>query len=87
MEDNLQGAVHSNVKEAFASRDFFYIGGSYVDDGTGGHVFADQMYVEHIVPMHVSQKYPIVLIHGGGQTGSVTTPLIYHCDRQIHGQM
>ena len=76
MGDNLQGPVLSKAKEAFASRNYFYVGGSYVDDGNGGHVFTDQMYVEHLVPMKVSQKYPLLLIHGGGQTGSVITPFI-----------
>ncbi|KAK3934216.1 Alpha/beta hydrolase family-domain-containing protein [Diplogelasinospora grovesii] len=54
-------------------RDFFYTGGQYVDDGNGGHVFSDQMYVEHLHPVGsvvLKQKYPIVMMHGQAQTGT-----------------
>ena len=59
--------------EAFAARDYFYVGGQYVMDGeTGRHYLIGQMYVEHLVPSAaVQQPYPLVLIHGGGQTGTV----------------
>ncbi|KAI5459718.1 Alpha/beta hydrolase family-domain-containing protein [Mariannaea sp. PMI_226] len=52
-------------------RTFFYVGGSYVDDGAGGHIFRDQMYVEKLVPAYgATQAVPIVLIHGQAQTGT-----------------
>ncbi|KAF6830390.1 hypothetical protein CMUS01_07754 [Colletotrichum musicola] len=52
-------------------RSYFYIGGGYVDDGSGGKIFRDQMYVEKLLPVGgVSQETPIVLIHGQAQTGS-----------------
>lgn len=54
-------------------RSYFYVGGQYVDDGNGGHVFRDQMYVEHLMPVGgATQDAPIVLIHGQAQTGSVS---------------
>ncbi|KAL1798982.1 hypothetical protein ACET3X_003019 [Alternaria dauci] len=55
-----------------AVRTYFYIGGGYVDDGKGGHIFKDQMYVEKLSPVSTAQdvKSPIVLIHGQGQTGT-----------------
>ena len=31
-------------------RNYFYAGGRYVSDGSGGHVFQDQMYVESLTP-------------------------------------
>lgn len=56
-------------------RSYFYVGGSYVDDGAGGHFFQDQMYVEKLGPVDgPSQPTPIVLIHGQGQTGTVRSP-------------
>lgn len=59
-------------------RSYFYVGGGYVDDGSGGHIFRDQMYVEKLLPVHgVSQETPIVLIHGQGQTGSVSALQIF----------
>ncbi|KAM5343473.1 hypothetical protein ACJ41O_012010 [Fusarium nematophilum] len=52
-------------------RSYFTVGGGYVDDGAGGHIFRDQMYVEKLVPSGgVRQRTPIVLIHGQAQTGS-----------------
>lgn len=48
-------------------RDYFYVGGKYVDDGSGGHIFRDQMYVERLQPAGgTRQKTPIVMIHGQG---------------------
>ena len=47
---------------------FFYAGGEYVefrDDVTMGGA----MYVEVMVPHEIQQDYPIVFLHGAGQTG------------------
>ena len=56
------------------TRKYFYVGGHYVNDTSGGHVMRDQMYVEQLTPaMGPSQPYPIVFIHGFGQTGTVQT--------------
>lgn len=58
--------------EAAAIRTYFYIGGGYSDDGNGGHIFKDQMYVEKLSPPSTrhNKYHPIVLIHGQGQTGT-----------------
>ena len=55
-------------------RDFFYIGGVYVSDGAGGHIYRDQMYVERLQPTRhsSSSKPPIVIFHGQAQTGTVS---------------
>ncbi|EJD55232.1 alpha/beta-hydrolase [Auricularia subglabra TFB-10046 SS5] len=51
------------------TREYFYIGGRYVDQADGA--FADgQMYVEHLRPARVMHALPLVLIHGLGQTGT-----------------
>lgn len=60
--------------ETPVSREYFYAGGRYVDDGsgTGQHVFQDQMYVERLSPTVDSPRpYPLVFIHGQGQSGTV----------------
>lgn len=58
--------------EVAAIRTYFYVGGGYSDDGSGGHIFKDQMYVEKLSPVSSrrSKPTPIVLIHGQGQTGT-----------------
>lgn len=57
-------------------RSYFYVGGGYVDDGAGGGIFRNQMYVEKLVPVGgAKQRTPIVFIHGQAQTGSVSSPV------------
>jgi hypothetical protein len=58
-------------------RSYFYVSGDYVDNGSGKneHIFQNQMYVEKLLPVGgATQKYPIILIHGQGQTGTVGKP-------------
>ena len=47
----------------------FYAGGRYDKDHPDQH-FVGQMYVEYQLPAQQQQPFPIVLIHGGGQTGA-----------------
>ena len=62
----------SAQEEAPMVRSYLMVGGNYDDDGAGGHILRDQMYVEHLTPAHgIRQPHPIVMIHGGSQTGSV----------------
>lgn len=42
---------HHVVAETATIRTFFYVGGGYSDDGNGGHIFKDQMYVEKLAPI------------------------------------
>lgn len=60
-------------------RDYFMAGGSYTDDGTGNgtHAFQGQMYVERLRPLAgANHSYPLVFIHGAGQTGTVSHTMI-----------
>jgi hypothetical protein len=53
-------------------RNYFYVGGKYVSDGSGGHAFQDQMYVERLTPLGGPRNQrPLVFIPGAGQTGTV----------------
>jgi pimeloyl-ACP methyl ester carboxylesterase len=45
----------------------FYVGGHYVH-GDKGDTMIGQMYVREFVPLHATHRFPIVMIHGGGQT-------------------
>ena len=47
----------------------FYAGGRYDKDHPEQH-FVGQMYVEYQIPAEQRHPFPIVLIHGGGQTGA-----------------
>jgi pimeloyl-ACP methyl ester carboxylesterase len=51
---------------AIADQGCFYVGGSYADDsGT----MSGQMFVQYQVPAERNHPYPLVMVHGGGQTG------------------
>lgn len=61
----------ANAAEALHRREYFYIGGEYIESG-GQHLFQNQMYVEKLTPQRVTQPYPIVFAHGGAQSGTVS---------------
>jgi pimeloyl-ACP methyl ester carboxylesterase len=48
---------------------YFFVGGSYADT-KAGPMMARQMYVRYQFPAKVTQRYPIVMIHGAAQTGT-----------------
>jgi pimeloyl-ACP methyl ester carboxylesterase len=51
---------------AIADQGCFYVGGTYSDDsGT----MSGQMFVQYQVPAGLGHPYPLVMLHGGGQTG------------------
>ncbi len=54
---------------ALAGEGNFYVGGHYADDH-GDRIMVGQMYVQYQIPAKQTHKYPLVLIHGGGQTGA-----------------
>ena len=61
--------------EAPAHRSYFYVGGEYRPSGQdeSQHVMTGQMYVEQLRPINgVKHPWPLVFIHGAGQTGSVS---------------
>jgi pimeloyl-ACP methyl ester carboxylesterase len=53
----------------------FYVGGKYVESN-GDMPMVGQAFVEFQIPQRQTQPYPIVMVHGGGQTGSgwISTP-------------
>jgi pimeloyl-ACP methyl ester carboxylesterase len=52
-----------------ATQGYFFVGSQYYT-ASDGQFMKDQMYVEYQIPKHVTHPYPIVLIHGGGLTGT-----------------
>ncbi|KAI4169947.1 MAG: hypothetical protein LQ343_005329 [Gyalolechia ehrenbergii] len=63
----------SALVESPSHRSYIYVGGQYIDNGDSDdqHVMTGQMYVEKLVPVDgVRHPWPLVLIHGAGQTGT-----------------
>ena len=47
----------------------FYIGGKYVEVN-GDRPMVGQAYVQFQIPQKQTRPFPIVMVHGGSQTGS-----------------
>jgi len=56
-------------QSAVAQRGYFYVGGKYVGEPSN-EIMQGQAYVEVLAPKDVRRPYPLVLIHGGGQTAT-----------------
>jgi pimeloyl-ACP methyl ester carboxylesterase len=54
---------------SIAAQGYFFVGGTYVD-APKGRTMTGQMYVEYQIPAEITAPCPIVMIHGGGQTGT-----------------
>jgi pimeloyl-ACP methyl ester carboxylesterase len=54
---------------ALARASYFFVGGK-IDTSAEGSPMLGQMYVEYMIPARRSQPYPIVMVHGGDQTGT-----------------
>jgi pimeloyl-ACP methyl ester carboxylesterase len=54
---------------SLAQASYFFVGGK-IDTSAEGNPMLGQMYVEYMIPARGSQPYPIVMVHGGGQTGT-----------------
>jgi pimeloyl-ACP methyl ester carboxylesterase len=52
-----------------AKQGYFFVGGR-IERAIEGAPMVGQMYVEFQIPQKLEHPYPIVMIHGGGQTGT-----------------
>jgi pimeloyl-ACP methyl ester carboxylesterase len=66
---NVNLAAGRPLPLALSKSGVFYAGGHYDKDHPDQH-FVGQMYVEYQIPAVRRHFYPIVLVHGGGQTGA-----------------
>ena len=51
------------------SASYFYVGGKIDTKGKGSPIVG-HMYVEYMIPQQLRSPYPIVMVHGGNQTGT-----------------
>jgi pimeloyl-ACP methyl ester carboxylesterase len=52
-----------------AKQGYFFVAGKY-SSGKDGQVMSGQMYVQFQIPQHKRHRYPVIMWHGGGQTGT-----------------
>jgi pimeloyl-ACP methyl ester carboxylesterase len=63
------GSIPTFATADIARTGFFYVGGHYVG-AAGKEVMDGAEYVEVMVPKKIRRPYPIVFLHGAGQTGT-----------------
>src|ERR1700716_2896762 len=54
---------------ALAKASYFFVGGK-IDTSVEGSPMVGHMYVEYMLPARRRHPYPIVMVHGGSQTGT-----------------
>src|SRR5580700_5915773 len=66
---SFSGAHAENGPLVIAKQGWFFVGGS-IDKMLEGSPMVGHMYVEFQIPEKLAQPYPVVMIHGGSQTGT-----------------
>src|SRR5947208_1139916 len=54
---------------SIAQQGYFFVGGKY-STANDRQVMTDQLYVEFLIPGKQTHPWPIVMVHGLGQTGT-----------------
>lgn len=57
-------------KLTLAEQGYFFAGGKYVKNKAGQQIRVNQMFVQYQIPADRKHPYPVVMWHGGGQTGT-----------------
>jgi pimeloyl-ACP methyl ester carboxylesterase len=55
---------------SIAEQGYFFAGGQYVKNKAGQQIRVGQMFVQFQIPANRTQPHPVVMWHGGGQTGT-----------------
>jgi pimeloyl-ACP methyl ester carboxylesterase len=66
---SMAGARAQTEPLVIAKQGWFFVGGA-IDTSREGSPTVGHMYVEFQVPQKVAHPYPVVMIHGGSQTGT-----------------
>lgn len=62
-------AVKLSGPVSIAKQGYFFVNGQYATS-KDGQIMVGQMFVQYQIPQVRKQKYPIIMWHGGGQTGT-----------------
>lgn len=61
---------HNERAVSLSEQGYFFVGGRYVTNKAGQQIRVGQMFVQYQIPASKTQPYPVVMWHGGGQTGT-----------------
>ena len=64
-----QATPNGSRRLVLAEQGYFFVGGHYATS-KDGRIRVGQMYVQYQIPETRTQPYPVVMWHGGGQTGT-----------------
>jgi pimeloyl-ACP methyl ester carboxylesterase len=62
--------THNERAITVAEQGYFFAGGRYLTNKAGRQIRVGQMFVQFQIPANRTQPYPVVMWHGGGQTGT-----------------
>src|SRR6266511_1694087 len=62
-------AQNNNGPLVLAKASYFFVGGK-LDPAVEGTAPVNQIYVEYMIPARLRHRVPIVMVHGGSQTGT-----------------
>ena len=65
----LAPAARAQGPLVLAKSSYFFVGGK-TDTSVDGSPVVGQMYVEYMIPQRQRHPYPVVMVHGGSQTGT-----------------
>ena len=54
---------------SIAKQGYFFVNGQYATS-KDGQIMVGQMFVQYQIPQARTKKYPVIMVHGGGQTGT-----------------
>ena len=54
---------------SIAKQGYFFVNGQYVTS-KDSQIMVGQMFVQYQIPQARTKKYPVIMVHGGGQTGT-----------------
>src|SRR3954466_11301194 len=62
-------AAHAQGPLVLSKASYFFVGGK-LDPAAEGTAPVGQIYVEYMIPQRLRHRTPIVMVHGGSQTGT-----------------
>lgn len=68
MDMQIPASIPLFPQDHLGAKGFFYVGGQYEQQLDGCHLMHGQMYVEVYKPKEIKRPFPLVLVHGAGQT-------------------
>ncbi len=67
---NINITMNPATSVSISDQGYFFVGGEYVTNKKAQTIRIGQMFVQYQIPVNRKHPYPVVMWHGGGQTGT-----------------